>query len=53
MPKREEYTLEDLDKDVLEALSAQPEENKVGLERPNALEVLRTQAKLEASKTKR
>ena len=53
MPKGDEYTLEDFKRDILKALNAQPDENKAGLKRPNALEVLRTQAKLEASKIKR
>lgn len=53
MPKDKEYTLEDFDNDILEALNAHSGESKAGLGRPNALEVLRNQSKLEASKTKR
>ena len=44
MPKGNEYTLEDLDRDILKALNAQPGGNNQG--KPNALEMLKAQAKL-------
>lgn len=53
MPKGEEYTLEDLDRDVLEALKPQPDENKGGTKRPNVMEMLKAQGKLAGSKIKR
>lgn len=53
MPKGEEYTLEDLDRDVLEALNAQSGENKGGAERPNLIEMLKAQGKLAVDKIKR
>ena len=44
MPKTDEYTLEELDRDILEALNAQPVGNNE--RKPNALEMLKAQAKL-------
>ena len=46
MPKGNEYTLEDLDRDILKALNAEPEGNQVGQRKSNALEMLKAQAKL-------
>ena len=54
MPKKgDEYTLEDLDRDILEALNTQPGESQGGERKPNALEMLKAQAKLTAGKTKK
>jgi hypothetical protein len=53
MRKGEEYTLEDLDRDVLEALNAQPGENKGPATRPNVLEKLKSASELNRIKDER
>ena len=53
MPKGYEYTLEDLDRDVLEALNATSGENKVGLRKPNVLEKLKSKTGLNRIRNER